>query len=59
MKQLYAFTILLIGFCTMFAAVAFPHFGLALLGIGILAVIWKMACNIVEYSREYETEEGP
>ena len=52
MKQLYAFTILLISFCTMFAAVAFPHFGLALLGIGILAVIWKMACNIVEYSRE-------
>jgi hypothetical protein len=54
MKRLVIFAALIAIVCTGFAALINPHFGLLLLGIAILGVLWRMAGGIVEASEEYE-----
>lgn len=54
MKRAIIFVALIAIVCTFLAAIAYPHFGLLLLGIAILGVLWRMAGGIVETSEEYE-----
>ena len=54
MKRAIIFVALIAIVCTFLAAIAYPHFGLLLVGIAILGVLWRMAGGIVETSEEYE-----
>jgi hypothetical protein len=54
MKRLVIFAALIAIVCTALAALINPHFGLLLLGLAILGVLWRMAGGIVETSEEYE-----
>jgi hypothetical protein len=54
MKRLVIFAALIAIVCTFMAALINPHFGLLLLCIAILGVLWRMAGGIVETSEEYE-----
>jgi hypothetical protein len=56
MKRLVIFAALIAIVCTFMAALINPHFGLLLVGIAILGVLWRMAGGIAETSEEYETE---
>jgi len=57
MKRLVIFTALITIVCTFMAALINPHFGLLLVGIAILGVLWRMAGGIVETSEEYERRD--
>jgi hypothetical protein len=54
MKRLIIFAALIAIVCTFMAALINPHFGLLLVGIAILGVLWRLAGGIVETSEEYE-----
>ena len=57
MKRAIIFVALIAIVCTLLAAIAYPHFGLLLVGLAILGVLWKLAGNIVANDKEYEGRE--
>lgn len=54
MKRLIIFVALIAIVCTFMAALINPHFGLLLVGIAILGVLWRMAGGIASNGEEYE-----
>jgi hypothetical protein len=56
MKRAIVFVALIAIVCTGFAALINPHFGLLLLGLAILGVLWRMAGGIVANDKEYERD---
>jgi len=54
MKRLIIFAALIAIVCTFMAALINPHFGLLLVGIAILGVLWRMAGGIASNGEEYE-----
>ena len=57
MKRAIIFVALIAIVCTLLAAIAYPHFGLLLVGLAILGVLWKLAGNIVANDKDYEGRE--
>jgi hypothetical protein len=58
-RRLIIFGVLLAICCIVIAALAYPHFRLALFVAFIVWLLWVVAGRIKENSEEYETEEGP
>ena len=57
MKRAIIFAALIAILCTFLAAIAYPHFGLLLVGIAILGVLWRMAGGIASNGEEYERRD--